>query len=189
MSIVDRAKKIILQPKQEWYVIDREPTSVGELYTSYILPLAAIGPIASIIGWSVVGLSSPMAGTFRSPIGAAVIQAVVHYVLGLVGVFVLALIIDQLAPTFAGRKNRLQALKVAAYSSTTVWLVGIAGLVPALSVLWLLSLYSLYPLYVGLPRLMKVPGEKAMDYTVVVAICAVVLFFIVEIIGTRTPGM
>ena len=188
MSIVDRAKKITLQPTQEWRVIDAEPTSVGGLYWSYIMPLAALGPIASVVGWSVIGISLPVTGTYRSPISAAVKQAVLQYVLSLAGVFVLALVIDALAPTFAGRRNRLQALKVAAYSSTAAWLVGIVGLVPGLSILALLGLYSLYPLYVGLPVLMKVPRERAFDYTVVVVICAVVLFFLVGTRWTHMPG-
>ena len=188
VSIVDRVKKITLQPIQEWRVIDAEPTSVGGLYLSYIMPLAALGPIASVVGWSIVGIRLPATGTYRSPISAAVWQAILQYVLSLAGVFVLALIIDALAPTFAGRQNRLQSLKVAAYSSTAAWLVGILGLVPALSILAPLGLYSLYPLYLGLPVLMRVPHERAFGYTLVVVMCAVLLFFLAGTRWTHMPG-
>ena len=197
MGLVNRTKQILLQPKQEWQVIDTETTSVGALYTGYIVVLAAIGPVASIIGWSAFGMGLPFAGTYRVPIGAAIRQGVIQYVLGLVGVFVLALIIDALAPTFAAQKNRLQALKVAAYSSTAAWVAGIFTLIPALSILGLLGLYSLYLLYLGLPVLMKAPQQKAMGYTVVVVIAAVVLFFVVGVLAARfawrpvvgVPGM
>ena len=194
MSLVDRAKKVLLEPKQEWPVIDAEATSVAALYTGYIMPLAAIGPIAAIIGWSVFGMRLPLVGSYRVPIGTAIQHGVVQYVLGLAGVFVLALIIDALAPTFGGQKNRLQALKVAAYSCTAAWVVGIVALVPALGILGLLGLYSLYLLYLGLPVLMKAPNEKAMGYTVVVIISAVVLFFLIGMITVRfvsgpTPAM
>jgi hypothetical protein len=188
MKLVSRAKNILLSPKQEWQVIDDEETSVGALYIGYIIPLAAIGPVASIIGMEIFGISLPSVGTYRVPIGAAFRQGVAQYVMALVGVFVLALIIDELAPYFRGRENRYQALKVAAYSSTAVWVVGIVGLIPALSILWPLGLYSLYLLSLGLPALMKVPQDKAMGYTVVVIICAVGLFFVIGVIVARLGG-
>lgn len=182
MSLMERAKNIVLQPKTEWPVIDAEQTSTGALYTGYIIPLAAIGPIAQIIGWSVFGMSLPFVGTFRIPIGYAVRTAVITYVASLIGTFVLALIIDALAPTFGGQKNQMQALKVAAYSSTAAWLAGIFGIIPALAILTLLGLYSLYLLYLGLPVLMKAPEDKAVGYTVVVIICAIVLWIIIAYI-------
>jgi Yip1-like protein len=182
MNLMERAKNIVLQPKTEWPVIDAEQTTTGALYTGYIIPLAAIGPIARIIGWSVFGMSLPFVGTFRIPIGYAVRTAVITYVASLIGTFVLALIIDALAPTFGGQKNQMQALKVAAYSSTAAWLAGIFGIIPALAILGLLGLYSLYLLFLGLPVLMKAPEDKAMGYTVVVIICAIVLWIIIAAI-------
>jgi Yip1-like protein len=188
MNLVSRTQNILLSPKQEWQVIDDEETSVGALYIGYIIPLAAIGPVASIIGMEIFGISLPSVGTYRVPIGAALRQGIAQYVMALVGVFVLALIIDELAPYFRGQENRYQALKVAAYSSTGVWVVGIVGLIPALSFLWPLGLYSLYLLSLGLPALMKVPQDKAMGYTVVVIICAVGLFLVIGVIVAQLGG-
>ena len=188
MKLVSRTKNILLSPKQEWQVIDDEATSVGGLYIGYIVPLAAIGPVASSIGMAVFGISVPVLGTYRVPIDAAVRQGITQYVLALIGVFVLALIIDELAPYFRGQENRYQALKVAAYSSTAVWIVGVVGLIPELSILWPLGLYSLYLLSLGLPVLMKVPQDKAMGYTVAVIICAVLLFFVIGMIAAKLGG-
>jgi len=189
MDLVDRTKSILLRPKQEWQVIDGEETSVGGLFIGYIVPLAAIGPVASIIGMEIFGIWVPSAGTYRVPIGAAFQQGVAHYVMALVGVFVLALIIDELAPYFRVEENRYQALKVAAYSSTPVGVAGIVGLFPMLNILRLVGLlYSLFLLYLGLPVLMRVPQEKAMRYSVVVMISAVVLFFVIGFIVALLGG-
>jgi hypothetical protein len=183
MALMDRAKNILFQPKQEWPVIDAEQASVAGLYTGYIIPLAAVGPLASVIGWSVFGLRVPFVGSMRIPIGFAVRNAVIVYVLGLVGVFVLSLIIDALAPTFGGQKNQIQALKVAAYSYTAAWVAGVFNLIPALAILGLLAaLYSLYLLYLGLPILMKAPQEKAVGYTAVVIIVAIVLYLVIGVV-------
>lgn len=186
MALMDRVKGILLAPKKEWPVIDGEQTSIGDLYRSYIIPLAAIGPIASIIGWSVFGMHIPFVGSIRLPIGYAIRNAAIAYVLGLVGVYVLALIIDALAPTFGGQKNQVQALKAAAYSYTAAWVAGVVTVFPTLGIIVLLaSLYSLYLLYLGLPVVMKAPQEKAVGYTVVVVLVAIVLWIVIAVITSR----
>jgi hypothetical protein len=173
MNITERIKNILLKPKEEWLVIDTESTTVADLYKSYIVPLAAIGPVASIIG-SLIGGGS---------LYYAITGAVVSYVLGLVGVYVIALIIDALAPTFSGQKNSVQALKVVAYAWTAFWLTGIFSLIPVLAILAILGLYSLYLLYLGLPVLMKVPQDKALGYTVVVIVVGIVVVGVVTFIS------
>jgi hypothetical protein len=192
MNLVERVKRILLSPRTEWEVIDAEPTTVAQLYTGYIALLAAIGPLAQLIGYSVFGISVPFIGTYRVPLGSAITSAIVAYVLALVGTYILALIIDALAPTFNGQRNQIQALKVAAYSSTASWVAGIFALVPGLRFLAILGVYSLYLLYLGLPVLMKSPKEKAMGYTVVVILAAIVLFMVIGVISSRflrMPGM
>ena len=183
MALVDRVKNILLTPKTEWPVIDAEPTTVPELYKGYIMPLAAIGPIASAIGMSDVRRLPIWASATGYPSPRHLTQAVVQYVLMLVGVFVLAIIIDALAPTFGGTPNRTQALKVAAYSYTAAWVAGIFGLIPALSILGILGLYSFYLLYLGLPVLMKSPEDKALSYTVVVILCGFVLAMVIAYVS------
>lgn len=193
MSLVERAKNILLQPKTEWPVIAGEQATTGSLYTGYIIPLAAIGPVASIIGWSVFGFSVPFVGAIRYPIGISVRNGVVIYALSLVGVFVWALIIDALAPTFGGQKNQIQALKTSAYSYTAAWVGGIFSLFPSIALLGLLALlYTFYLLFLGLPVLMKAPEDKAVGYTVVVIIVAIVLYFVIGAIVAQfawRPGL
>jgi hypothetical protein len=190
MNLVERVKRILLSPQTEWEVIAEEPTTTAELYTKYICPLAAIGPVALLIGYSFFGISLP-GPNYRVPIGAGLTSAIVSYVLALVGTYVLALIIDALAPTFNGQRNQIQALKVAAYSSTAYWLAGIFSLLPALWILSLLGLYSVYLLYLGLPVLMKAPRDRALVYTGVVIIAAIVLGIVISTLASlflRVPG-
>jgi hypothetical protein len=191
MNLVDRVKRILLSPKTEWEVIDAEPATVPELYTRYIMPLAAIGPLAQLIGYSVFGISVPFIGTYRVPIGTAITQALVTYILTLAGTYVLALIMDALAPTFDGQRSQIQSLKLAAYSLTASWVAGIFSLIPGLRILTLLGIYSLYLLYLGLPVLMKTPREKAASYTAVVILAAIVLSIVIGAVASvfmRVPG-
>ena len=185
MKLVERAKNILIQPKSEWGVIAAEPTSAPELYKGYIMPLAAIGPLASIIGLSLVGISLPfMGGTYRVPLVNSITHAIASYILTLLGVFIIALIINALASTFGGEKNQTEALKLAAYASTPSWIAGIVMLLPMLSIIALLAaLYGIYLLYVGLPVLMKAPSEKAVGYTAAVVIGAIVVMIVIGAIS------
>lgn len=180
-GVVQRAKQILLKPADTWTAIDREPATVQSIYMPYVVALAAIGPIAHFVGGQIFGYSA-LGFTYRPPIGGALVSMLLSYGLTLAAVFVVALVIDGLAPTFGGQKNQVQALKVAAYSATAGWVTGIFALVPALGILGLLGLYSLYILYLGLPVLMKAPPEKALGYTVVVILVAAVLIFIISAI-------
>jgi len=176
MGLIDRAKNIIMKPKQEWPVIDAEPATIGGLYTGYVIPLSLVPTIAGFLGMVLFGITIPFLGSVRMPVGTALGGAAVQFVGGLIGVYILALVIDALAPSFSGTKNMTSAFKVAAYSYTAAWVAGILSIIPVLGIIvLLLSLYSLYLLYTGLPVLMKSPPEKALGYTVVVIIVGIIL--------------
>jgi hypothetical protein len=178
-GIIQRAKDILSKPKETWPVIAAEPATTQSIYVPYVVALAAIGPVAQFIGGQVFGFTA-FGVTYHPPIASALVSAILSYGLTLATVFLLALVIDGLAPNFGGQKDQVQALKVAAYSATAGWVGGIFGLVPALGLIGaLLGLYGLYLLYLGLPVLMKAPQDKAIGYTAVVVIVAIVLFLIV----------
>jgi hypothetical protein len=184
MDIKNRATRICLNPSAEWPVIAQETTPTSTLLTGYVMPLAAIGAVAGFIGGSLVGMSLPFIGRYRVPIASGVAGAIFAFAMAIVGVFILSLIINALAPTFGAEKNPSQALKVAVYSYTPAWLAGALQILPALGILGILiGLYGLYLLYLGLPPLMKCPPDKAMGYTAVVVICAIVLTLVTGAIG------
>jgi Yip1 domain len=179
MNLVERVKAIILTPKTEWHVIDGEPGDPQYLFTNYVAILAAIPPVCRFLGMSIIGINMPMVGTFRVGIVSGLVAAIVQYLLTFVVVYVMALIIDALAPTFGGQKNPSSSLKLAVYSMTPVWLVGVFSLIPALGILGILGLYGLYLFWLGVPTLMKAPEDKSIAYTAAVVVCGIVLSLIV----------
>jgi hypothetical protein len=179
MISTSRIRGILLQPRREWPAIAAEPATTAGLYAGWIAPLAAIGPIATFIGMSIFGFSVPFVGQYRVPIASGLGRAILSYIGALVGVYVLAILIDLLAPMFKGQPNRISALKVAAYGSTAAWIAGIFGLFPPIAILGLVGLYSIYLIYLGLPVLMKSPPERAGGYTAVVVVIAVVIFLVI----------
>ena len=167
-KLLDRAKNLVLTPAAEWQRIDGETANPADIYHNYVIPLAAIGPVARFLG------ALLFMGRHVS-LGWALSQMVLHFVLSVFGVFLLSQIINLLAPSFGASKDPGQALKVSAYAFTPAWVAGVLSLLPPLGLLALLaSLYSLYVLYLGLPKLMKAPPDKGLVYTVTVVICAIV---------------
>lgn len=183
MAWIQRVQDILLKPKETWPAIAQEPASVASIYNNWLIYLAAIPAIAGFIGLSLVGVGG-MGFGFRVPVVTGLVNMVVGYVLSLAMVFVLALIVDALAPTFGGTKNQVAALKVVAYGATAGFVAGVFSLLPALSILGLLaSLYSIYLIYLGLPVLMRCPQDKAVAYTAVVIVCGIVLGIVIGAIS------
>lgn len=183
MNLVERVKGLVLDPKIEWRAIDAEPHTIQDLYTRYVMILAAIPPVASFIGLCIVG-SGPFGSTFRMGLAPGVAYAVLMYLLSLGWVYVLALVIHGFAPKFEGHGDFIDALKLAAFTPTPAWIGGAFGVIPALSIIGnLLALYSLYLLYLGLPTLTEPPEDKALPYFCVVLLTMVVLTVVFYVIA------
>ncbi len=180
MNLIERVSAILLKPKETWPVIEAEPATVAGLYKNYIALLACIPAVAGFIGMSLVGVSGFV--TFRVPLVTGLVNLVVSYVLSLVMVYVLALIVNALAPKFNGQPNSINALKLVGYGLTAGFLGGIFSIVPALGALGIVAaLYTIYLIYSGIPHLMKCPPEKAVAYTAVVMVCGVVAGLVIGI--------
>jgi hypothetical protein len=184
MNLMDRIKGILLQPKSEWGKIDSEPGDAGYLISNYVAILAAVAPICTFIGTSIIGI-----GGERIGIGLGLFRAIVVYVLTLIGFFVVGYIIDFLAGTFGARKDLQSAMKVSAYAPTAAWLAGVSNILPALSFLSILGLYSLYLLYTGIGALMRPAANNALIYTIAVIICAIIVWIIILAIPVLLFGM
>lgn len=181
-GLVDRVKNIILKPNTEWERIAAEPGDVAKLYTGYVLPLAALSAICMAIGLAVFGIGAFMVVIHYSLVDA-IVAGIIRFVTAMVGIFVLGIIINALAPTFGSQKDQVQAHKVAAYSSTAGLLAGVFMIFPALGVLGLLGLYSLVLLYLALPRVMKTPEDKRIGYFVSIIVACIVVGIVIGVIG------
>lgn len=190
MNIVERVKSLVLDPKVEWRVIDAEPQSVQDLFTKYVMPLAAIPPVASFIGLCIIG-SGPFGSTYRMPLAAGVAYAALMYLLLLGWVYVMALVIHAFSPKFEGHGEFIDTLKLAAYMATPAWIGGVFSVIPALSIVGnLLGLYSVYLLYIGLPVLTEPPEEKALPYFCVVLLAMIALsvaFYVIAALMIPAP--
>jgi hypothetical protein len=188
-GLIDRAKNIILTPAAEFERIDAETPQVQQIYTGYVLPLAALAAICGLIGGSLIGYSA-FGVAYKVPIVAGLVGAILRVIMGLVGVYVMALITNALAPSFGSQSNIGKAHQLAAYGSTAGLLAGVFAIIPALAILGIVGLYSFYLWYVGLGKLMKTPDDKRIVYLLVVVVIAIVVYLVIgAVVGAVQMSM
>lgn len=185
MNPVERAKNILVTPKTEWDAIATDATPTQGLIVGYVLPLAAVAAVAAFIGQVFIGVSMGFMGTMKVGVVAGLVGLVFSLVMAVAMVFLIGFLADALAASFGGQKNMNQAVKVAAYSFTPVWVAGILNIIPLLGILVALAgLYAIYLLYLGLPKLMKAPQEKAAGYTAVLVLASIVVWVLIATFTT-----
>ncbi len=174
-GLVARVQAILLKPVETWDLIAAEPDDVPAIFIGYIVPLAAIGPVCGVLAALVFGHVNVL---------WAIIAALVGYVLSLGMVYVMAFVVDALAPRFDGRRNPPGAFKLVAYAGTASYVAAVSGLLPILGGLIALAafIYSVYLFYLGLPKLMKNPADKSVVYIAVVAICGILMSALIWIV-------
>jgi hypothetical protein len=178
MNLVDRAKNMILSPTREWEVIKTETLSTGEMIGGYAAILALIPAAAGFIGKSLIGV--PLLG--KIPIVPGFLWAILTYVMSLVSLWIMAVIIDALAPSFGATKDMSGSMKVSVFSMTAAWVAGIFSIIPLLGILGILGLYSLYLLYVGMKVVKAPPADKLVGYYVITLVVAIVVYVVITFV-------
>jgi hypothetical protein len=188
--ILMRARDLILRPLPTWDAFEAEDATIEGLYRSWVLPLAAVPAVCGVLGHLAYGRYELFGVRFRPGIVGVVTQAAVGYALTLVGVFVMALVLDELALRFGGERSRTQAFKLVAYSGCASWLGGVFLLLPAPGgvLSFLAGLYSLYLFYLGLPKLMRSDPEQTPVYFALTLVVGFGLALLLGILSSCAGG-
>ena len=183
MNLIERAKNILLTPKTEWDVVNNETPDTTKILTTYVIPLVAIGTVAAFIGWGLIG-KSYYGFKFKST-ELGIRYALIALVAGIASTFLMAFVVDALAPTFKSEKNFGKSFQLAAYSYTAGWVGGIFNILPSLAIIGsLIGLYGLYLLYLGLPKLKKTPQDQVTGYFIASLVAMIVASFVIGLILT-----
>lgn len=174
-GIVDRVKNMLLTPKAEWARIATETPDQNKLFIGYALPLLALAAICGLIGASLIGV--PFLG--RLPIAWSLTQAIFQVAIGLISLFVSAVIANALAPSFGSRQDMGRAQQLLVYGSTASMIAGCLAIFPPLAMLGIIGgIYSIVLIYFGMPAVMNTPADKQVVYLVVLILAYIVIFWI-----------
>ena len=179
--LLARIRNIVADPRTEWPLIATEPGDPLRLFVGYVAVLAAIPAICGFIGSSLVGVSVSV-GRLHDPLLLGLLRAFISYLFSFVIVYLTALAIHVMAPLFQTGRNFNNALKLAVYSFTPVWLIGIVLMIPGLRFLSILGLYAIRLLWAGLPPLMGTPRPKVLPYAIAIMAAAFVITLAMAVI-------
>ena len=193
-NIVNRAIRIITNPRQEWQVVAGERPEIMQLIGGYALVLALIPAICGFIKYGIIGVN--IMGYEGQSIASGIQVALIQLISAIIGVYLLAWVIDLLAPSFDSEKNFGRSLQLAVYSATPQWIAGILLLfsVTMSLLIALISLYAIYLLATGMPAIKNTPSEKVTGYVAVsiiamIGIGFVLSLFIASLLGIFFTGL
>ncbi len=172
--IIKRATNIIVKPVDEWQVIKNEASDKKQVIMNYALPVIAVVAIASLIGGFIFT---------RFSVSYQILIAVRAFIVPFAGLYISAILINELAPSFGSKKDINAAFKLVIYSFTASFLASIVtGLIPLLFFVGIFGLYSIYLLWVGITPMMETPENKKVGYVIVSALIIIVVYFIISLI-------
>jgi len=170
-----RAKEVLTQPQNIWQTIKNEGQSVKDTYQNYLFVMAAVPALCGFIGTILV-----YGTVFSNLLGQAIFYG---FMLGVP--YLIAIVIEQLAPHFEGKAERNEAFNLAVYSNTPGYAVGLLALIPNATIGLVGSLLALYGIYIflqGVPQMTTVPAKHAMKLTLAVAAIMIVIQIILWLI-------
>lgn len=184
-GIVQRVINIITKPKEEWNIIANETPNVGNIFTLYVLPLLLIPTVSQIIGLGLIGKKIGV-GLWSVKVKSwelGITTGISTFIGGLIAIYLVALVIDLLAPSFGSEKNFGRSFQLAAYSWTPAWIAGIFYIFPALGIIAILAgIYGLVLLYLGIAPLKKTPADKIAVYFIVSLVVVIVISIVVALV-------
>jgi len=176
---------LMFQPKQEWQSIHDERCTIKTCYCSHVLFLSAIPAIAGYFGATTVGWQVGAGPVVRLTAQSGLMIAVLTYLTMLVGVFSIGRAIHWMGQTYGSRQTVAQAIALAAYTATPLYLIGVMFLYPLLWLILIAGLpalaYTVYLLYTGVPIMMEVPEERGFLFSS--AVLAVGLVMLVALLA------
>jgi hypothetical protein len=184
-GLVQRVINIITKPKEEWNTIANETPNVSGIFTSYVLPLLLIPTVAQIIGLGLIGKKIGV-GLWSVNVKSwewGITSGISTFVGGLISIYLVAMVIDMLAPSFGSEKNFGRSFQLAVYSWTPAWVAGIFYIIPAVGIIASLAgIYGLVLLYMGIAPLKKTPADKIAVYFIVSLLVVIVISVVVALV-------
>jgi Yip1 domain len=187
LETLRRIVYLVFRPSAEWDRIAAEETSVDALLRRYILPLAMLAPVGTVIGMKTFDRDWDPVHGYLVPPEQILAAGVATYFATIGSIFVLAAIFSLLAPTFGARRDYLAALKVATYGAIPVMLAGATLLLPVMAIVAMVGLcHTLFLLWIGAQRVLNVPRGTQTEF---IGISLVLLTFVSVLIGAGASAV
>lgn len=177
--VLNHVLGLLTHPGKEWESIRGERCSVGKCYCSHVLILSAIPVISGFIGTTEIGWQIGSGDPVKLTTASAIPIAILFYITLLTGVGVMGALIKWMAQTFDCHPSFPQAIALAAYTATPLYLAGLLLLYPEM---WLYAIlvipvlgYTIFLLYSGVPTMMEISAERGFLFSSAILTAGMVL--------------
>ncbi|WP_434926650.1 Yip1 family protein [Shewanella sp. HL-SH8] len=176
--ILNHLMGLYTHPKQEWQTIEKNHEALKSSL-SHVLLIALIPAICAYFATAHIGWNPGAGEALFLTSESAMIMSVGMYFGLIAGVLALAYLAYWMGKTFDADPTYTQAVELASYTATPLFMVGLAALYPVLWFIMVVGLfglaYSVYLLYAGVPIIMNIPEEKGFIYASSVVTAGLVL--------------
>jgi hypothetical protein len=171
--VFNRAMKLILNPKAEWTIIQAETQTKNAIINNYALPWMIVMALCSFIGDALFGPNSILYFLTKS---------IFIFCLSYAGIYISALIINELTTSFNSKKDSDIVFKLVVYSCTGYFVAFSIGLlIPVLGIIFALALYSIYLFWEGSTSLLGTPEDSKVGFVVVSSLVMLGIFAIIRL--------
>lgn len=163
---------LLTNPGTAWEKLRQTEDANSLHYLRHLLLLALIPPVClflgiTLTGWSIFGDESLKLGS-----GAALLLSLMLYIATLAAELAMGACVRWMSRSFAVQPSFNQCLGFMSYVTTPYFIAGVFALYPsrwvALAVFVMASLHASYLLLTGLPRYMRLPGERGLQFAAAV---------------------
>ena len=155
---------ILFNPSEEWKKIRDVECTIGKCYCGYVFIMAAIAPISGYFGTTMFGWEIGAREAVKLSPDSALMIAIAYYLFTLVGVFSMGLMIHWMGKTYDAEQDLSRCIRLAAFTATPLFLIGIVQLFPILWLNFIIGLpalaYTVKLLYTGLPIMMEIDENR-----------------------------
>ena len=153
---------LILDPRNAWDAVAREPLDVDRLVARFILPLSLLAPVATVVGMTTFDRRWDAANGWLVPEQEIFAAGATTLFASIVSIFLLAAIFCLIAPMYGSSRDYRAALNVATFGALPVLLAGATLLLPVMVAVPVIALcHTLYLYWVGVERVLAVaPGSQ-----------------------------
>ncbi len=176
-----RIKGMLLSPSLEFEAIAARPSSINELVLRYLIPLALLTPLATMVGMNQFDLAWDSNHGYRVAKVKIFNVGVANFAFEIVTVMLIGFIFFLLMTANRPRRNFVQAMNVAVYGSIPLMLSGILLFIPMNVVISMAAMiHSFILFWIGVQKVMQVDEQNA---SVFVAVSMTLLFGASSIMG------
>lgn len=174
-ALANRVGNMLLHPLSEWQAIKDESATYKDILFRYVAVLAVIPPAAAIAGRYLLDRKISNSA-IQSSFGYIAFTNLLWYCMYVLNVVIAGAVITAIITTPESRWSGVKGFKIAAYSFTPFFIVGLIAVFPKMGwIVYVAILYSICLLYQGIVNLSSAGRTRAAGYAVASFLSAAVI--------------